>query len=230
MNQHRPRYAFAHRGGRGHGRDNTLETFTEALARGATGLETDAWLTADGVVVLDHDGVHRAARRRHVPISRIRRTDLPGHIASLDELYATCGVDFDLAIDVRLPEVAAAVLGVARSHSAAGRLWLVGGTPALLAGWQELEHDGHFAMSIGLVDRRGHIIEAARQAGADALNMRWPWWSQGWVRRVHDAGLSAFAYDAQSAGALSRCARLGVDGVFSDHVDRMQKAIADPAT
>jgi len=45
-------YAFAHRGGRGHGRDNEIATFVEALRRGATGLETDAWVTSDGQVVL----------------------------------------------------------------------------------------------------------------------------------------------------------------------------------
>jgi glycerophosphoryl diester phosphodiesterase len=221
MTMQPPAFMFAHRGGRGHGADNTLDTFREALARGARGLETDAWLTADHVVVLDHDGVHRAAKRRHVPMAQVRRADLADHVPSLDELYSACGTDFDLAIDVRLPEVAAAVLDVARAHDAASRLWLVGGTPDLLAAWQSLDHDGHFAMSIRLVERHGDVVGAAQRAGANALNMRWPWWTRAWVRRVHEAGLLAFAYDAQSAVALNRCVRLGIDGVFSDHVDRM---------
>ena len=215
------RLGFAHRGGRGHGHDNRLETFREALSRGATGLETDAWLTADGVVVLDHDGVHRAAKRRHKPMAEVRRDELPAHVTSLGELYAQCGTDFDLAIDVRLPDVAAAVVEVARRHGAAERLWLVGGTPDLLAAWQGLDHTGHFAMSIRLIERDRAVITAAHAAGADALNMRWPWWTTSYVRRVHDAGLLAFAYDVQSARAMRRCVRLGVDGVFSDHVSRL---------
>jgi glycerophosphoryl diester phosphodiesterase len=213
------RYVFAHRGGRAHGPDNTLGTFREALARGAGGLETDAWLTADGQVILDHDGVLRAAKRRQQPIANVRRDQLPAHMPTLAELYADCGTDFDLAIDVRLPEVAAAVVDVAHAANALDRLWLVGGTPKLVHGWQHLDHSGYYAMSIRLVDRRGDIIEAAKRSGANALNMRWPWWTNRWVRRAHDAGLLAFAYDVQSRWALNRCAHLDVDGIFRDRVD-----------
>src|SRR4051794_25119567 len=158
------RYVFAHRGGRAHGPDNTMGTFREALARGAEGLETDAWLTVDGQVVLDHDGVIRAAQRRQQPIAQVRRSDLPAHIPTLDEVYDSCGTDFDLAIDVRLPEVAAAVIDVARRHSAVDRLWLVGGSPELLTTWQHLDHSGHFAMSIRLANRRGDVVDAAERA------------------------------------------------------------------
>ena len=210
------RYVFAHRGGRAHGPDNTLTTFREALARGARGLETDAWLTADGQVVLDHDGVLRAAKRRHQPIAEVRRDQLPAHIPTLDELYAECGLNFDLAIDVRRPEVAESVVNVARNYDALDRLWIVGGSPALLHGWQHLDHTGCYAMSIRRADRRGEVIDAAKNAGADALNMRWPWWTRRWVRRVHDAGLLAFAYDVQWKLAVSRCRHLGIDGIFSD--------------
>jgi len=213
------RYVFAHRGGRAHGPDNTLGTFREALARGARGLETDAWLTVDDQVVLDHDGVLRAAKNRHQPIAQVRRSDLPAHIPTLDELYTSCGTDFDLAIDVRLPAVATAIVDVARRHAALDRLWLVGGTPELLSAWQHLDHTGHYAMSIRLAERRGDLVEAAKRAGADALNMRWPWWTKDWVRRVHDAELLAFAYDVQWPWAMKRCAKLGIDAVFSDKVE-----------
>ena len=104
------RYAFAHRGGRAHGPDNTLATFQNALAQGATGLETDAWLTADGCVVLDHDGVLRAAKESKKPIADVRRDQLPAHIPTLSELYDACGTNFDLAVDVRRPNVAAAII------------------------------------------------------------------------------------------------------------------------
>ena len=213
------RYRFAHRGGRAHGPDNTLGTFRAALARGATGLETDAWLTADAQVVLDHDGVLRAAQNRKQPIAQVRRGDLPAHIPTLDELYESCGVDYDLAIDVRLPEVAAAVVDVARAHAALDRLWLVGGTPELLTMWRHLDHTGHFALSIRRAERRGDVVNAAKRAGANALNMRWPWWTKAWVRRAHDAGLQAFAYDVQWKWAMRRCSRLGIDGLFSDKVE-----------
>ena len=55
----RPPLLFAHRGARAYAPENTIEAFELALRLGATGLETDVWRTADGTVVLDHDGLHR---------------------------------------------------------------------------------------------------------------------------------------------------------------------------
>ena len=212
------RYGFAHRGGRAHGPDNTLATFAHALQQGARGLETDAWLTADGAVVLDHDGVHRAARSRHRPIADVKRADLPAHIPTLDDLYEQCGNDFDLAIDVRLPMVGDAVIDVARRHDAVPRLWLVAETAADLGRWRPLSDEVHLAVSLRLVERRRSVMAAAADVGAEAVNMRWPWWSRRLVGRLHDAGLLCFAYDAQRPISMRRCRRSGLDGVFSDSV------------
>lgn len=211
-------YAFAHRGGRAHGPDNTLQTFARALAQGARGLETDAWLTADGIVVLDHDGVLRAAEQKHRPIGEVRRADLPGHIPTLDELYASCGTEFDLAIDVRLPLVGDAVIDVARQHRALGRLWLVAANAHDVGRWRPLSDDVHLAVTLRPADSRRAVVEAAARSGADAVNMRWMWWTGRRLRRLRADGLLCFAYDAQRRFSVRRCARLGVDGIFSDDV------------
>ncbi len=215
------RYRFAHRGGAGHGPDNRIETFQEALDRGAAGLETDAWLTADGAVVLDHDGVHRVARRKHKPIGEMRRADLPPHIPTLDALYSTCGTEFDLAIDVRRADVAAAVVDVARRHAAAARLWLVAPQPSMLPEWRALADEVHLAHTIRLVERSARVVDEVRASHGQALNMRWPWWTRTYVEKVHAAGMLAFAYDVQWSWAMRRCERLGVDGIFSDRVERL---------
>jgi glycerophosphoryl diester phosphodiesterase len=223
-------FAFAHRGGRAHGGDNTIDTFREALVRGATGLETDAWLTADQMVVLDHDGVVRAAQRRQTPLGKVQRSELPQHIPTLSELYEQCGTDFDLAIDVRLPEVATAVVDVAVAHGADDRLWLVGSTPALLQHWRDHGSRARLAMSVTARERGRATVQRAYDAGAEALNMRWPWWTKRHVAHVHAAGLLAFGYDAQREWTLRRCAAIGLDGVFSDHVTRMLEAIGTDPT
>jgi glycerophosphoryl diester phosphodiesterase len=54
--------AFAHRGAKAYAPENTLEAFALGLKLGANGLESDVWVTADGVPVFDHDGVVQAAR------------------------------------------------------------------------------------------------------------------------------------------------------------------------
>ena len=61
----RPPITFAHRGAGGsEAPENSLAAFRRALARGATGLESDARLSADGEVVLVHDRALRRGLRR----------------------------------------------------------------------------------------------------------------------------------------------------------------------
>ena len=56
---------FAHRGAPAAGtRENTLAAFSHALGQGARALESDVWLTADGVPVLVHDRIVRSGLRR----------------------------------------------------------------------------------------------------------------------------------------------------------------------
>ena len=64
----RPPIGFAHRGAKANAPENTIEAFELAVRLGATGIESDVWMTSDGVAVLDHDGVvgRRPRRRRTV--------------------------------------------------------------------------------------------------------------------------------------------------------------------
>jgi glycerophosphoryl diester phosphodiesterase len=217
------RYGFAHRGG-SHGPDNAIATFAEAVALGAQGLETDAWVSQDGIVVLDHDGV--AGRTGREPIADIRRGELPAHIATLTDLYQNVGPDFELAIDVKSAAIADAVLTVARRHGAAERLWLVTPQPSDLA-----DIDG----AHGVVTVRGNVMRssqrlaalaAAHDGGIAAINARWMWWNRAMIDEVHELGMLAFGYDAQRRSSLDRSLALGLDGVFSDNVERMVAAIA----
>src|SRR5687767_2683278 len=109
----KPPIGFAHRGARAHAPDNTIESFTLARRLGAPGLESDVWLTADRVPVLDHDGIVGSRLRRREIRSTLRK-DLPSHIPTLAELYEACGTDFELSLDVKDAASAPEVVRVAR--------------------------------------------------------------------------------------------------------------------
>lgn len=217
--------AFAHRGGRAHAPENTLEAFRLGLRLGATGLESDVWLTADGVPVLDHDGVikHRLSRRS---IGDIRRDDLPAHIPSLADLLRECGTDYHLSLDLKGPATGHAVLDVVRTHAPEllPRLWLC--APE----WRTLLELRDRLDGAKLVDstrlkriKEGPERRAATLAdeGIHALNMHHSDWNGGLVALCHRFQLCAFAWDLQYPYVLTPIIRMGIDGVFSDWVDRM---------
>lgn len=220
---------FAHRGGAAHAPENTLAAFATALRLGATGIESDVWLTQDGVPVLDHRG---AVRRRRLgpaqPISTILRTDLPEHVPSLGDLYAACGNGFELSLDVKDAAAAPAVVAVAREAGAAERLWLCHPDYEQVAEWRGLDP------SIRLVDstrlrriREGPERRAATlaDAGIDAVNLHATDWTGGLTTLFHRFRRLTLGWDAQFERVVLSLLAMGIDGVYGDHVDRMVDAL-----
>jgi glycerophosphoryl diester phosphodiesterase len=227
----RPPIAFAHRGARAHAPENTLEAFELALRLGATGLESDVWLTSDGEAILDHDGVIRSRLRKR-RISDLTRRDLPGHIPTLDELYATCGTDVDVSLDVKDPAAAERAVAVARAAGggAPQRLWLCHPEWEVLAGWRRRWDDVRLVDSTRLDRiREGPERRAAALAGAgiDAVNLHHTDWTGGLATLFHRFEVLAFGWDAQLDRVLFELLDLGVDAVYSDHVDRMVDALVE---
>lgn len=215
---------FAHRGARAECPDNTLTSFARALQLGARALESDAWLTADGEAVLDHDGVVRQGWRR-LPITGLPAEALPPHIPRLSELYRTSGTDFELSLDVKDPAAAAAVVAVAETHHAAGRLWLCSSDFEALGSWRKRWANVHVVASTRRDALRAQVLADLAGRGVDVVNLREREWDQPLLDDVHGAGMLAFGWDAQTDRALDRLLRLGIDAVYSDHVARMVAAL-----
>jgi glycerophosphoryl diester phosphodiesterase len=190
--------AFAHRGGKAHAPENTIEAFTLGLKLGATGIESDVWLTSDGIPVLDHDGSvrHRFSKR---PIGELRRAQLPSFIPTLAELFEACGTNFHLSLDLKGPDVGLRVLDVV--HEAAAdllpRLWLCE------PNWQSL---------LPLRSRLdgAKLVDSTRNGGLVTL--------------FHRFEVCCIAWDLQFEHVLRPMFRMGIDGVHSDWVDRMMDA------
>ena len=229
----RPPIAFAHRGARAHAPENTLEAFRLALRLGATGLESDVWLTADGVAVLDHDG-RVGPRWRRRPVAAVPRSALSGSVPSLEDLYAECGADFELSLDVRDPEAADVVVAVARAAGggAVERLWLCHPDWERLVDWRERWPGVRLVDSTRLrLMRQGPERRAAQlaTAGIDAVNLHHTDWTGGLTTLFHRFGRLAFGWDAQHERVLRDLLAMGIDGVYSDHVDRMVEALGPGA-
>ena len=111
---------FAHRGGKADGPENTLPTFQRALEHGASGLESDARLTADGEVVLVHDAVAKAGAFRRARVDQSTATQLAAlDVPRLADLYAELGTDYELSLDLYDPKARVPVLDVAVAAGAA---------------------------------------------------------------------------------------------------------------
>jgi len=224
----RPPIGFAHRGARAHAPENTIESFQLALRLGASGLESDVWLSADGQAVLDHDGFV-GGRLRRKPISAVARADIPSTMPSLRDLYTECGTTAELSLDIKDPAAIAEVILVARDMGAEDRLWVCHPDLELVASWRELSTKVHLVNSTRLSrlkdgpERRAADLKDAR---IDAINMHQSDWSGGLVTLFHRFGVFTLGWDAQFPRTLDALLDAGIDGVFSDHADLMMSAIS----
>jgi glycerophosphoryl diester phosphodiesterase len=225
----RPPIGFAHRGASAHAPANTMAAFELALRLGASGLESDVWLTADGIPVLDHDGVVRRGVHRR-PIHAVARVALPSHIPALEDLYAGCGTGFELSLDVKDSDAAPAVVAVARAAGAEalGRLWLCHSDFEQAVVWRALSDDVRLVDSTRLRRiKEGPERRAATLAdlGIDAINLHASDWTGGLTTLFHRFERLAFGWDAQFERVLMELLEMGCDAVYSDHVDRMVDAL-----
>lgn len=223
-----PPIAFAHRGARAHARENTLEAFGLAVRLGATGLESDVWLTADGRAVLDHDGVVRSGLRRR-PISSVMRAELPAHIPTLEDLLALDPLDRHLSLDLKDPAAAPVVIATitAIAPERCDRAWLCHPDLELLSELVDSCGSTNLVHSTRL-DRLGstpemHAALLARR-GIRAVNLHHTDWTGGLVALYHRFGIVCLGWDLQLEHSLRTALRMGLDGVFSDHVDVMLDA------
>lgn len=216
---------FAHRGGAQHRRlQNTLAAFRQSCRMGASGIESDVALTADGVAVLIHPGVLARLRR---PVSGLRRAQLPEHVPTLEEVYRDCGPDLDVALDMAQPAAVAQVVATARAHGDPSRLWLTYWHVDTLAEWRRAYPEVRLVFPTLLLrsSTAARRCAALRVAGVDAVNLFHRSCTPARVAIAHDAGLLLFGWGARSGAAARRTLRRGADGVFCDDTEGMVAAV-----
>ena len=201
-----------------------------ALQQGATGLESDVWVTADGVPVLDHDGIVRRSFGRGKPIASVRRSELPAHIPSLAELLDQCGTEFDLSLDLKDPASGQRVVDIVSevAPQMLTKVWLC--APV----WETLLPLR--GTGVRLVDstRLGKLKDGPErraatlhQHGIDAINLHHSDWNGGLVALFHRFERVAFGWDTQEPRIIAMALHMGLDGVYCDSPDQMMAVFAE---
>lgn len=218
---------FAHRGARAHLQENTIEAFELAIRLGATGLESDTWITRDGIAVLDHDGIVKG-RLRNKPISSFDRDELPDWIPSLADMYLRCGSQLHVSLDIKDVNSMDAVVRTMNTLGNPAKTWLCHPDLTFLEQWigrvgaANLVHSTRLkALSKG-PERHAATL---RDLGISTVNMPFPDWNGGLVALFHRFNIFCFGWNLQYPEVLTTGLRMGLDGIFSDWPDRASDAM-----
>lgn len=212
-----------------HPDEDALGTAAAALEQGATGVEVEVHLTADGDPVIHADATLRTGLRRR-PLASLSTSEVPAHVPRLAQLYERCGAAFDLALHVTDLDAVAKVVTLAgeAGGEAVQRLWLCTADWRQAASWREAASRCRLVQvtRIRRVDE-GPERRAANLAGAglDAIRLHESDWNAGMVTLVHRFGLLALAGPAPHQRQLDALLRLGVDGVSSEYAERLAESL-----
>jgi glycerophosphoryl diester phosphodiesterase len=220
---------FAHRGARLIEPENTIPAFRAALEIGASGIETDVWLSADGEVVCAHDPVvSRGLRRKRISSTSAEELATFG-IPRFADVYGELGTAFECSVDVKSADAADGLVEVGRAHDALERLWVCSPDVDLLRALRpetrvKLVHSDRRS-SIGPPLER-HAFDLS-SAGIDAMNLHHTEWSAGLVSLFHRFDVRAFAWDTQEVRHLRAVLGMGIDAVYCDRPDRMVATVSE---
>ena len=220
---------FAHRGARLVEPENTIPAFRAALDQGASGLETDVWLSVDGEVVCAHDPVvAKGLRRRKISSTTAEELATYG-IPRMADVYRELGSAYECSVDVKTAGAAVALIEVARAYDALERLWVCSPDVALLRSLRDekrvrlVHSERRSAIRVPL---ERHAFELAA-AGIDAMNLHHTEWSAGLVSLFHRFEVKAFAWDTQEVRQLRAVLAMGIDAVYCDRPDRMVATVSE---
>ena len=147
---------------------------------------------------------------------------------------ATCcndaGPIFHLSLDLKHVDVGPAVIEQVRAEAPEllPRLWLCAADIDVLAELRAMDDEVRLVNSTRLArmkegpERRAATLAARR---IDAVNLHHSDWTGGLTTLFHRFERVCFAWDLQFEHLIRPVVRMGIDGIFSDHVDVMVEAI-----
>lgn len=207
-----------------------LDELTALLGRGAPSVSADAWVTADGVAVVDRSG-RVGGRWRRKRLDQVRVDDLPPSSTRLDELYRAVGPDRPLSLDVRDPAAFEAIVATARDagDDTETTLWLCHRDLAVLTPWRSrtsarLVNVADYRGLPGGLERRAAELE---QRDLDALRLDHKDWTGGRVTLLHRFGRLALASGPVHDREVATLFDAGVDGVYSASIEHLVGLLAE---
>jgi glycerophosphoryl diester phosphodiesterase len=204
--------------------ENSIAGIREAARAGADAVEIDVRLTADGQPVLMHDPslwrtTRRARRLDRTSFAEVRRLRLRGSaetVPTLAEALAALDGDLRLAIDVKDPAAADAVLSEVHNHNAAGRVlfWAKSATAVALAAERAPEIEGSLLRDARRPDEIRRFLADAANAGARGVSAHWSVIAPSFVHDAGARGLRVYAWCKTPDIAPAKLALL--DGLVTD--------------
>jgi glycerophosphoryl diester phosphodiesterase len=231
---------IAHRGASGRLPENTLPAYELAIELGADMIEVDLHRTRDGAIVVTHDeelaGLGGRGEIAEATLAEVRSLDAGGgeRVPTLDELLDGFGSRIALNLELKrgvhddYDGLEAATLAALEKRGLLETTLFSSFYDPVLTRLRDLSARARLGL---LISRRfpDEWAVRARRIRAEALHPELALVTPELVRAAHDADLAVNVYTVDAPDELARLIELGVDGIFTNHPDRLRKLLGRPA-
>jgi glycerophosphoryl diester phosphodiesterase len=220
---------IGHRGAPKEHRENTLPSFRQAFAHGATGIELDVHGSKDGAVVVHHDASTNSRVGDSGAVLTLADSTLAAirsvggeKIPTLDEVLSATPSDAVVYVEVKATAIEESVIASIRNGGRRCAVHSFDHRVALRV--HEIAPD----IPVGILQTSYPIdpVRPLRDAGARDLWQHWELIDESLIDRVHAAGGRVIAWTVNSSDVAERLIRWGVDGVCTDLPGAM-RSVAD---
>lgn len=238
-NRRRP-LCVAHRGASAHAPENTLAAFRKAAELGADMVEMDVHLSADGVPVVIHDAdLGRAAgvsgNVYWYRLSELKEFDVGGgeRIPTLEEALRCCAeAGLGAYVEIKMPFLSRLVARAIRDAGLQARAIVASFRPDWVAETKACDPEIAGAVLFAAVNM--DPVALARAAGAEYVHPAWELahpdpcrlLQNGWLERVHEAGLHVVSWHEEHVERIQELARLGVDAICTNDPELVCRTLA----
>ncbi|CAN5878969.1 glycerophosphodiester phosphodiesterase family protein [soil metagenome] len=223
---------IGHRGAAAYAPENTLESFREARRRGASWVETDIKLTADGVPIVMHDDSLKRTTGIDRLVAKTPRAELPPEVPTFEEAIA-CWAELGLGCNVEIKpcpgreaETGRAVIETLR------RCWPSHLPDPLLSSFKDASlaaaHQAgpEFARALLIDELKDDWRARAEAVAAVAVNTNGKKLTAVRAVEVRKAGYLLGVYTIDDADVARVLIGMGVDCIITDAPDLILAALA----
>jgi glycerophosphoryl diester phosphodiesterase len=230
---------IAHRGASGIAPENTKVAFVMALDLGAQAMEFDVQLTRDNVAIVFHDDTldrttNGAGDVADTDFSAIERLDAGAwfsdkyrrvEVPTLEEVLASLGkralLNIEMKPDARIERLVRHVVTAVARFDLFETAVFSSFDPEAILMLRRLVPDARVGV-LCMPDEIDAAMRLAETVGAENLHPPKTIVDEAFVRMAHGAGYNVWSWTANTPADIERLALAGVDGIFSDYVDRVR--------
>ena len=212
---------MGHRGAPVDEPENTLRSFSRALAVGVAAVELDVQLTKDGRLAVIHDEtLDRTTNGRGLvqdfTLAELQRLDAGRGepIPSLDEVYDLIRGKAHLVVELKQPEAAGALLDFFQERRAFEFATVISFWHPAVKALKEAEP--RLNTGVLMVGCPADPVGLARAADSDALILQYAYVTPELVAAAHAAGLLVYVWNIDDIDTLKPYLTMHLDGIGSN--------------